>query len=47
MMPLRFRQLANLVHEVEPRFKIRKQKTLRDVMVFDNLLIRQLPGKWN
>ncbi len=47
MIPLGFSHRAYAIHEVEPRFKIGKQKTLRDVMLFDDLPVRQLLGEWN
>ena len=47
MMPLRFSHRAYAIHEVEARFKIREPKTLRDVMLFYDLPVRQLLGEWN
>ena len=47
MVAFGFRHGADAIHEIESRFEIRKRKTLREVMLFDNLPVRQLFGKWN
>lgn len=42
MMPFGFGDGAHSIHEVESGFEIGKQKAFRDVMLFDNLPVRQL-----
>ena len=47
MMSLRFGHRAHAIHEIEPGLEIGKQKTLRDVMLFDDLPVGQLFGERN
>ena len=44
MMAFRFRDGADAVHEIERGFEIGKEEALRDVMLLDDLPLRQLLG---
>jgi len=47
MVAFSFRHRSDAIYEIEPGFEVGKQKTLRDVMLFDDLPVRQLLGKRN
>ena len=45
MMPFRFRNLANVIHQMQCLGEVRKQERLGQMMFVHDLPIRQLPGQ--